>query len=376
MEIIAFALGHPVPAQRNLGRRASCTAPGGSRPRKRAAARRVVPASGDGGSGLWSGSGASGGRRYGSSGGGGDGGGAGGRGGAGGEDGGEARRAQDAAVAGAALELGQVKAVLTKYGQTLQSLSADVRFSVTNGECTAAVLERVLQAEALPFGLGALAQRIAPFRNRLVGSPAFLMTMGVELAIGFSTKTVAEVRTRKERFWKEFDFYLSDIALEIIGDFVLVWLLSPSASFGPATKASFLSRLPSHVFQKGASFSLPQRMACLLNKGAQFALTGFTASMIGHSITKALVARRPLKEGETRAELAPVLQNSLEWGKFMGVSSNVRYMAVNGIEERMLSKLYSVNVAAATVATAVLRFGNCYFGGVHWLKWAREAHLQ
>lgn len=66
------------------------------------------------------------------------------------------------------------------------------------------------------------------------------MVVSVELAIGFATKTFAEVKTRGDKFWKEFDFYLSDIALELVGDFSLVWLLSPAVHFGPPAAAGSL----------------------------------------------------------------------------------------------------------------------------------------
>lgn len=48
----------------------------------------------------------------------------------------------------------------------------------------------------------------------------------------------------------------------------------------------------------------------------------------------------PRKEGEEPYKpLAPVLDNSLTWGGFMGLSTNLRYQLVNGIEERALVNL-------------------------------------
>jgi hypothetical protein len=48
-----------------------------------------------------------------------------------------------------------------------------------------------------------------------------------------------------------------------------------------------------------------------------------------------VLALLPLDE-EPEKELAPVLENSLAWGAFMGLSANVRYQLINGFEERML----------------------------------------
>mmetsp|Transcript_24756 Transcript_24756/g.97851 ORF Transcript_24756/g.97851 Transcript_24756/m.97851 type:complete len:88 (-) Transcript_24756:3774-4037(-) len=68
------------------------------------------------------------------------------------------------------------------------------------------------------------------------------MVVCVELAIGFGSKTFVEVKVRGERFWKEFDFYLSDIALELVGDFALVWLLSPAMRFASPPVAGTFGR--------------------------------------------------------------------------------------------------------------------------------------
>ena len=45
----------------------------------------------------------------------------------------------------------------------------------------------------------------------------------------------------------------------------------------------------------------------------------------------------PKKEGEEPYKpLAPVLENSVVWGGFMGLSTNLRYQLLNGFEERLL----------------------------------------
>lgn len=50
---------------------------------------------------------------------------------------------------------------------------------------------------------------------------------------------------------QEAPFVLSDLALEVLGDFSLVWLLSPKVSFKtPSTGiGSVISKLPGHCFQ-------------------------------------------------------------------------------------------------------------------------------
>lgn len=98
---------------------------------------------------------------------------------------------------------------------------------------------RSLQAASRIPLLGWLALRWPALRDRLAANPRFGLQMGVELTVGLVTKSLAEVQVRGERFWKEFDFYLSDMALELFGDAMLVFLLSPSALIRSAQLGKF-----------------------------------------------------------------------------------------------------------------------------------------
>ena len=51
---------------------------------------------------------------------------------------------------------------------------------------------------------------------------------------------------------QEIDFVLSDLSLEVIGDFAIIWLLSPKKSFGRAPQGGlshFAAGLPGHTLQ-------------------------------------------------------------------------------------------------------------------------------
>ncbi|KAK4536085.1 hypothetical protein CDCA_CDCA07G2110 [Cyanidium caldarium] len=285
----------------------------------------------------------------------------------------------------------ELGAVLRRESRPLSSLPRDVRIAVEAGTVTAAELARVFVVERI-FIIGALARAFPALRNRLVANPRFLTIMAVELVLGVVSKTAAEVRQRGSQFWKEFDFYLSDIALEVVGDFALVWLLSPSltlaptllanrAAVSPGTRLSgVLAALPKFALQEGASFTAMQRAGNLALKGAQFGLIGFAASMLGHSLTKTLVKLRQTlnpNEPPPAVQLAPTLTNSLVWGSFMACSSNVRYQLVNALEARLFEPLLrSINPLWMAIASFFLRFGNTYVGGMHWIRWARQAGIQ
>lgn len=132
-------------------------------------------------------------------------------------------------------------AILNAARRTVDSLPADIHAALTSGQANHELLERVLQIESLPI-LGALIRRWPALRNRLIANSRFPLQMGVELTVGVVTKTLAELSLRGERFWKEFDFYMSDLSLEIVGDAMLVWLLSPTAMFSTRAKSGYIRR--------------------------------------------------------------------------------------------------------------------------------------
>mmetsp|Transcript_24726 Transcript_24726/g.97643 ORF Transcript_24726/g.97643 Transcript_24726/m.97643 type:complete len:349 (-) Transcript_24726:3327-4373(-) len=296
------------------------------------------------------------------------GGGGGGSGGSGGESGGS--------DAGLPLEM---LAILNAAGRSPGSLPQEILEALSSGRANAKHLENFLRIDSTPF-LGPLAKAFTGLRDRLVLNMRFWMVVCVELAIGFGSKTFVEVKVRGERFWKEFDFYLSDIALELVGDFALVWLLSPAMRFASppvaGTFGHFIDRVPKHALQIG-TFALWQRLFCIVYKGIQFGSVGFFASLIGHSATKALVDYRKKRNPDDVSEvkLAPVLENSLWWGFFMMISSAPRYQLVSGWEQRIVDRRMS-NIVVATIATFTVRLLNCGFGGEHWLIMAKQLGLQ
>lgn len=71
------------------------------------------------------------------------------------------------------------------------------------------------------------------------------LQIGAEIAIDVCCATVAEVRKRGEKFWGEFEFYLSDLAVGMVLDIVLVTLLAPVAVIGKYPKAVESTGVPS-----------------------------------------------------------------------------------------------------------------------------------
>ncbi|EIE22915.1 hypothetical protein COCSUDRAFT_66452 [Coccomyxa subellipsoidea C-169] len=289
--------------------------------------------------------------------------------------------------------------ILAQADTSFERLPKDLQDALARGAMSAAELRQWLALAATPL-LGPLCTLWPAFRDRVLGNPRFLLVLAVEEVIGCTAKTIAEYRVRKEDFWKEIDFVMSDLSLEIIGDFAIVWLLSPKKVFTAAPTSAIgriTSKLPGHALQIG-SFSLAQRLGTMLLRGTQFFGVGCLASCLGHSLTIFLVNRKkkavlvlreadkadakkegrlallPVDEDPVK-ELAPVWDNSVAWGGFMATSANLRYQLVNGIEDRILATLVP-NKVLNNALTVVMRFGNTCLGSAHWIWTAQKAGLQ
>lgn len=104
-------------------------------------------------------------------------------------------------------------------------------------------------------------------------------------------------------------------------------------------------------------YSLTQRVGCLFVKFGEYSLAGMGCGLVGQSAANGLMAaKRKFSESRAAAEAAkagkggkkgakqqqpaaivhltppPVGMTALTWGLFMGVSSNVRYQIVYGLE--------------------------------------------
>lgn len=267
--------------------------------------------------------------------------------------------------------------ILTEAGMSASELPADMQAALSRGALSAEILLRWIRLAALPV-IGSLAKVSPAFRDRVLGNPRFLLVLFIELAMGCSAKLTAEARQRGDAFKKEMNFVLSDLALEIVGDISIVWLLSPKVSFSVAP-ASALARwsaaLPGFASQRGG-FPLAQRAQTFLYRGVQFFGIGFFASVVGHGLTKYLLERQEAASGEkSEKPLAPVLDNSLAWGGFMAASSNTRYQIVATLEERLLDPFVH-NPLLKTVLTFALRFGNTFVGSENWVQYASMIGIQ
>lgn len=82
---------------------------------------------------------------------------------------------------------------------------------------------------------------------------------------------------------------------------------------------------------------------------------------MGHTTTVTLMKAR----GADTSAMAGVLENSVQWGNFMGVSSNLRYQLVNGWEARLLPL---IKVGTGVIPHLCARWGGSKREFSAWLK--------
>ena len=220
------------------------------------------------------------------------------------------------------------------------------------------------------------------------------MQVGCEVLIDSGCATVAEVQKRAEHFWKEFDLFVSDLMVGLALDVVLVGLLAPVAAAGGVSKAAvsvgrwaaaqkWARALPNSCFEKaavGVTYTLGQRVSCYFVKGAQYFAAGGLCGLVGQGGANAMITVKRNMMGqsdEDEVPLPPVLKTAFVWGVFMSVSSNTRYMLVNGFERVVEGSALAARVpAVSNVATVSIRLLNNIWGGMNFVDMARYFGVQ
>lgn len=143
----------------------------------------------------------------------------------------------------------------------------------------------------------------------------------------------------------------SQMLVSGLNDVALVWCLAPTSAAGTPT-----SEL-AHVFQPGP-YTLSQRFGALYSKWKLYSLIGAATGLLSTVVTAVLSREASLFGAAVwaRATLVGALH--------LGVSANVRYQLVNGLEVVIYAKLPTTAARAASVA---LRFANNCAGSVLWI---------
>ncbi|KAL9227861.1 hypothetical protein vseg_003503 [Gypsophila vaccaria] len=220
--------------------------------------------------------------------------------------------------------------------------------------------------------LGIIGMFIKGWRERVAADPQFPFKVLMEEVVGLTSCVLGDMASRPNFGLNELDFVFSTLVVGSILNFTLMYLLAPTAT---ATAAAgklpglFAACPAGHMFEPG-SFGLASRLGTFVYKGAVFAAVGFAAGLVGTAVSNGLIAVRKKMdpEFETPNKPPPTLLNAVTWALHMGISSNFRYQALNGVEY-VLAKAVPATVFKSSVIG--LRCANNVLGGMSFVVLAR-----
>ncbi|XVF29751.1 hypothetical protein REPUB_Repub15cG0149000 [Reevesia pubescens] len=224
-------------------------------------------------------------------------------------------------------------------------------------------------------GLGVLGLFLSGWRDRVAADSQFPFKVLMEELVGVSACVLGDMASRPNFGLNELDFVFSTLIVGSILNFTLMYLLAPTASASSSSLPAIFANCPqSHMFEPGA-YTFMNRLGTFVYKGAVFAAVGFAAGLVGTAISNGLIKMRKKMDPsfETPNKAPPTLLNALTWATHMGISSNLRYQTLNGIEF-LLAKGVSPLVFKSSVV--VLRCLNNILGGMSFVILARMTGSQ
>ncbi|XP_073298172.1 protein RETICULATA-RELATED 3, chloroplastic-like [Primulina huaijiensis] len=219
-------------------------------------------------------------------------------------------------------------------------------------------------------GFGTIGAFVNGWRSRVAADPQFPFKVLMEELVGVSSCVIGDMASRPNFGLNELDFVFSTLVVGSILNFVLMYLLAPTLSLSTQSLPGIFASSPaSHMFEPGP-FSLVNRLGTCIYKGALFAAVGFAAGLVGTGISNGLINMRKKMDPsfETPNKPPPMVLNATTWAIHMGVSSNLRYQTLNGVEF-VLAKGFPPFLFKTSVV--VLRCLNNVLGGMTFVILAR-----
>lgn len=260
-------------------------------------------------------------------------------------------------------------------------LPDDIRIALASGVLSKDSLARYYAALGNP--LTKLCLSIPAFRSRFLADSAFVFKLLVQELIGNGTALASEIAVRGKDIVHELEYVASDLIVGTVVEAAFVWLLAPTLPLptsGQSAIAKYFSSLPANVFQRSTAmqhFSLSQRAVSFFYAGAQYAIIGVVAGIVGTAITYGIIESRKYLDKSYKPErpLPAVLPNSAGWGTFMAVSSNTRFQIVEGMELGIAQMFAARGDGFVNSGIIALRFANNYWGGVQFVQFFRYLGL-
>nr|GMC84157.1 protein RETICULATA-RELATED 3, chloroplastic-like [Ipomoea batatas] len=250
------------------------------------------------------------------------------------------------------------------------------RNPIFSGDCTSSFSKQsLLESRAFCSAAGSrssfrpAAAFLAGWRSRVAADPQFPFKVAMEQLVGVSACVAGDMATRPNFGLNELDFVFSTLIVSSILNFVLMYILAPTPSATQSLPSIFANCPRSHMFEPG-NYGPLLRLGTFVYKGALFAAVGFCAGLVGTAISNGLVKmRKQMDSGfEPPNKAPPTILNAATWAIQMGVSSNLRYQALNGIEFWMAKAVPPLVFRSSVV---VIRCLNNVVGGMSFVMLAR-----
>ncbi|XAR65990.1 hypothetical protein NMG60_11012021 [Bertholletia excelsa] len=287
----------------------------------------------------------------------------------------------------------EIARVMNAAGRRREALPQDLQEGLDLGVVSPEILQNFFDLEKYPF-ISELTHRFQGFRERLLADPKFLNRLAIEEAISITTTLLAQYERRKENFFEELDYVVTDTVRGSVVDFFTVWLPAPTLSFfsiGDTVDTSdsvealkgLLGFIPDNAFQKniaGKDWNLSHRVASVLVGGMKLAGVGFVSSIgavaasnILHAVRKLL---NPALVKNERNKRSPILKTAVVYGCFLGTSANLRYQVISGLVEHRIFEQFASQNLLVNMLSFLARTVNSYWGTQQWVDLARFTGLQ
>ncbi|KAK9827609.1 hypothetical protein WJX81_005832 [Elliptochloris bilobata] len=233
-------------------------------------------------------------------------------------------------------------------------------------------------------GGGNFLMRWRGWQDRVAADPSFPYKVFIEQIIGVGAAVVGDMSSRPYWGLYELDFVFSTLVVGSILNFSLMYLLAPTAG-AAAGGSGLLQRIFSeqtlvawgapggHMFQAG--YPVAKRLLNFAYKGVVFAAVGFAAGLVGTAMSNGLLAARKKLDPEFKSQnQAPdVALNAATWAAHMGLSSNLRYQILNGVD--MVAQP-AMPPGVFKLVTSLLRTANNILGGISFVTLAKITGVQ
>lgn len=176
-----------------------------------------------------------------------------------------------------------------------------------------------------------------------MADPKFLHRLAIEEAISITTTLLAQYERRKENFFEEIDYVITDTVRGSVVDFFTVWLPAPTLSFisiadkmdttdSVEALKGLLGSIPDNAFQKniaGKDWNVSHRVASVLFGGLKLASVGFISSIGAVAASNFLYRVRkllnPALATAQQTKRSLMLKTAVVYSCFLGTSANLRY---------------------------------------------------